>query len=427
MWTTIGLVDTTTREGTATMMAECVRLAIDGSRSREIQELAYRLSSDAQPVQRIFEFVRDQIGYRHDPAGREDIVHPVLLARRAVQGAAWADCEDIATLAISLARAAGVQSHLVAYGNNREWTHFAAELFDGGRWVAVDPVAGRALNTRPPASPGARTMTMNVSALSVEGIGRVRHGPPVVRHGLLAIPGLPGHSTGLLSASARARILAEFEQSRPPSEPTAHGVPTRPIDVIKATFGGNLPAVIPPEYWLPSVQAQMRANLARRSGVSGVGTWYNPLTWFSAPAKGSSVDAPYPYELRFQAPAGSWVLEESGAVSKLPANLTYAEMQIAPTNAPVGPYDWLDTVTQAVTKALGPQQPTVIVDGLPQPAPVPQGTSLPNQWPERKTTQPAFTQKVAAQAQAQPAGMLSDTTTVLLVAGVLAAIVFLGR
>jgi len=98
-------------------------------------------------VANIWQAVR-RVWYRHDPQGAEWVVTPQELWRRLASDDAQGDCDDIATLAAALGRANGLPARLLLYTNGRTGYHMAAEL-NAGQWVAVDPVAGDVLNSRP--------------------------------------------------------------------------------------------------------------------------------------------------------------------------------------------------------------------------------------------------------------------------------------
>ncbi|MFH1558024.1 MAG: transglutaminase domain-containing protein [Pseudomonadota bacterium] len=150
-------------EGIAKLLELCRRLAERAAATAE-----FRAATAGLDVDSIFRLVRDRIRYRYDPRDIELVIEPSELLRRAQAGIAEADCEDIATLAAAIARANGIGARLVAYGTGERWYHIAAELNDRGRWIAVDPVAGERIDTRPTL---AREVSGNMSQMMVEGVG----------------------------------------------------------------------------------------------------------------------------------------------------------------------------------------------------------------------------------------------------------------
>lgn len=142
----------------------CRRLA-----ERAAADEGFRAATAGLDVPRIFRLIRDRIAYRHDPRDVELVVAPIELLRRMQAGAAVADCEDIATLAAAIALVNGIRARLVAYGTGRRWYHIACELQSGGRWIAVDPVAGKRIDSRPTLA-RARNASMD-RTIMVEGVG----------------------------------------------------------------------------------------------------------------------------------------------------------------------------------------------------------------------------------------------------------------
>jgi len=152
-------------EGIKKLLELCKRLAKRAAADADFQRAAAGLDGDS-----IWRLVRDRIRYRFDPRDIELVVDPVLLFQRARDGLAEADCEDIATLAAALALVNGIPARLVAYGTGERWYHIAAELDDGGRWIAVDPVAGNRIDTRPTL---ARETEGNMPRMMVEGVSGI--------------------------------------------------------------------------------------------------------------------------------------------------------------------------------------------------------------------------------------------------------------
>lgn len=116
---------------------------------RAADDPQFRQSAAGADVPAIFRLVRDQIRYRFDPRDVELIIEPAELLRRTQNATAEADCEDIATLVAAIAIVNGIPARLVAYGTGKRWYHVAAELKSHGRWIALDPVAGRYIDSRP--------------------------------------------------------------------------------------------------------------------------------------------------------------------------------------------------------------------------------------------------------------------------------------
>lgn len=92
----------------------------------------------------IAEFVAARVLYVQDAWNGEVLRSPTYMLRRIERdGAAFGDCDDMATLAAALGRAAGFPARLilVGFGAAEPYSHVYAELQTPAGWVTIDPVA----------------------------------------------------------------------------------------------------------------------------------------------------------------------------------------------------------------------------------------------------------------------------------------------
>jgi len=86
-------------------------------------------------VEAIFQFVRDRITYRRDPAGYEWVQD----AQRTLQ-LGFGDCDDKSVLLASLLCALGHRSRFVVLGYQPgAYSHVYVEAWDSRQWLALDP------------------------------------------------------------------------------------------------------------------------------------------------------------------------------------------------------------------------------------------------------------------------------------------------
>lgn len=107
-----------------------------------VRDFAVRLVSDLRghdfigEINRVFQFVRDEITYRRDPAE----VERVQDTRRTVFKFRSGDCDDKCVALASLLGALGHKSRFVVCGYTRSnFSHVYLEVFTGREWLPLDP------------------------------------------------------------------------------------------------------------------------------------------------------------------------------------------------------------------------------------------------------------------------------------------------
>lgn len=99
-------------------------------------------------------WVADHTKWVPDPLGAEYLVSPeAMLGRVRAAGLAPGDCDDVAMLFASLARAVGIRTRLtaIAFHPNPAFRHVYGEAWDGSTWVPADttrPAMSTAIPTR---------------------------------------------------------------------------------------------------------------------------------------------------------------------------------------------------------------------------------------------------------------------------------------
>lgn len=97
----------------------------------------------AMAIQRIINFVRNQVQYLPDPQGVEYVISPVnMLQKIQATGQASGDCDDHVLLLISMLGSISVQARAVGVKLYEDrYDHVVAEYLQNGQWNLVDPCA----------------------------------------------------------------------------------------------------------------------------------------------------------------------------------------------------------------------------------------------------------------------------------------------
>jgi hypothetical protein len=129
-------------EHTRSTIAKMAKLARDGAHSYAVRNVATRIVHDVPSkqvpgeLQALYRWVRDNIRYRFDPVGLEWVQAPLrTIAERS------GDCDDMAVLLAALAGSLGHDYRFLTVGPTPSvMKHVAVEVWDGKRWVTLDPV-----------------------------------------------------------------------------------------------------------------------------------------------------------------------------------------------------------------------------------------------------------------------------------------------
>jgi transglutaminase-like putative cysteine protease len=120
----------------------------------EVRSVAVRLVEGVGPyntrerAERILDWVRANFSFVPDPVGVEALTVPTAHLRSiAVHGSTSGDCDDVATLLATLARAVGLHARFVAasFLPTRRLHHVWTETYDQsgkssfGKWIRLDP------------------------------------------------------------------------------------------------------------------------------------------------------------------------------------------------------------------------------------------------------------------------------------------------
>ena len=114
------------------LVVETAALIVTGARTEE--ERAYRIR----------DWLASAVSFQPDPLGVELIRSPIYLLRQIQeQGAAWGDCDDVATLAAALGMAVGLPASFVLLGFDSlgPFSHVYTQLWTQGGWVEMDTTA----------------------------------------------------------------------------------------------------------------------------------------------------------------------------------------------------------------------------------------------------------------------------------------------
>lgn len=109
-------------------------LARTGSQSREVQRLARKLQGTDWES-----YLRSVFRYREE---NEEIVRTpeFMVSDLETTGTIEGDCDDVAVLAASIAKAIGYDVRFTALQTTTLWEydHVFAEIFDRGNWIPID-------------------------------------------------------------------------------------------------------------------------------------------------------------------------------------------------------------------------------------------------------------------------------------------------
>lgn len=91
----------------------------------------------------IFDFVKTNVRYAHDPRGMEFVQTPPYLLKHIELGTTPSgDCDDQTTLGLSLLRSLGYETavRVTGYRDDGKFSHVYGMVRLGGRWTAFDTV-----------------------------------------------------------------------------------------------------------------------------------------------------------------------------------------------------------------------------------------------------------------------------------------------
>ena len=133
--------------------------ALESQQDYTVRELAERIANDLpskaylDEYLAIYYYVLSQTRYMRDPRTVELVRAPYVVARSLKSGQRPSvDCDDMAALICALTLAVGGQSRIVTvafadvtYKDQRQYSHVFAQAREprSGKWITLDPVAGR--------------------------------------------------------------------------------------------------------------------------------------------------------------------------------------------------------------------------------------------------------------------------------------------
>lgn len=132
------------------VLAQMRKIILESSRNPLIIDWARDIVSSCDwkdvdcEIASIYEYIRDNSRYVHDPLGLEYIETPLHAYEKITSGQLWhADCDDMSVLSLSLYRAIGypVKLRAVSYRSSGSLGHVYGIVYVKGDWIPVDLIA----------------------------------------------------------------------------------------------------------------------------------------------------------------------------------------------------------------------------------------------------------------------------------------------
>jgi transglutaminase-like putative cysteine protease len=124
------------------VMRDLVRKSIN---DRFIKDTAVKIIRDIPPqdelkqIEKIFNYVRDNIKYVKDIYGVEEIQTPSRMIKNIEQKKAFGDCDDMALTLASLLHNTGFKTRFVVIATTpKMYNHIRTEVFYKGQWIPLE-------------------------------------------------------------------------------------------------------------------------------------------------------------------------------------------------------------------------------------------------------------------------------------------------